>query len=536
MPSSTKHLEREIQISLSYEHAHYISQIKDCFRDLDIDIDPSYQRLSAGELPMQIMIYLGEFILTGVAYDLLKLGIQKVLKKFQDAKITIRHQGIFYTVDQAGKVFVCVIPDREKEFEHIQTIDDLISHIQNSKSSSSWQETMLGETVEKIAMGPFGSNIKVATFLSEGIPIISGDHLRGIRLEDKEYNFISEEHANRLKGANVYRGDVIFTHAGNIGQVAYIPNNSKFERYVISQRQFYLRCNTKKLSPEFVTYYFKSREGQHKLLANASQAGVPSIARPASYLKSLTIPLPPLIEQRAIAAILSSLDDKIELLREQNKTLEETAQAIFREWFGRYSVDRPEELPRGWRVGRLGDEFEIIMGQSPSGESYNEQGDGMIFFQGRAEFQDRFPKTRLYTTEPKRMAEKFDVLVSVRAPVGDINVASEECCIGRGLAAVRGENTSYTLYKIKSLKEVFDKFEAEGTVFGSINKNSFSGIAVVIPMEELTGKFENVVNPLDQKIFNNYSQIQTLSTLRDELLPRLMQGKMMANKLNLVMP
>lgn len=253
-----------------------------------------------------------------------------------------------------------------------------------------------------------------------------------------------------------------------------------------------------------------------------SDSAVPGLNRENAYAKEIL--LPPLPEQRAIAAVLSSLDDKIELLREQNKTLEETAQAIFREWFGGYSVERPEELPDGWRVGRLGEEFEIIMGQSPNGESYNEEKNGMIFFQGRAEFQERFPKTRLYTTEPKRMAEKFDVLVSVRAPVGDINVASEECCIGRGLAAVRSENKSYTLYKIKSLKEVFDKFEAEGTVFGSINKDSFSKIAVTIPTEKMIGQFENAVNPMDQKIFNNYRQIKTLSTLRDSLLSRLMRG------------
>jgi type I restriction enzyme S subunit len=252
--------------------------------------------------------------------------------------------------------------------------------------------------------------------------------------------------------------------------------------------------------------------------------------------------IPPLPEQRAIAEVLSSLDDKIELLREQNKTLEATAQAIFKEWFVRFNF--PNEngepyataggkmidselgpIPEGWRVGRLGEEVKIVMGQSPNGESYNESGEGMIFFQGRADFQERFPKVRLFTTEPKKIAERFDVLVSVRAPVGDINVASESCCIGRGLASVSSNFKSYALYKVKSLQNILNKFETEGTVFGSINKDSLSDIEVIIPSKQVVTLFENFVSKFDQKIFNNFTQIQTLSTLRDTLLPKLMKGE-----------
>lgn len=166
-----------------------------------------------------------------------------------------------------------------------------------------WLSASIQEVAEKVAMGPFGSSIKVETFVPHGIPVISGQHLRGTRLADLEYNFLSLEHADKLANANVRRGDVVFTHAGNIGQVAYIPKSSKYERYVISQRQFYLRPNTKKVLPEFIAYYFTSAEGQHKLLANASSSGVPSLAQPVSYLRTVEIPLPPLVEQRAIAGL-----------------------------------------------------------------------------------------------------------------------------------------------------------------------------------------------------------------------------------------
>ena len=197
-----------------------------------------------------------------------------------------------------------------------------------------WQTLTIKDIAEKVAMGPFGSSIKVETFVPEGIPIISGQHLHGSRVDDAPgFNFISHEHAQQLANANVMRGDIVFTHAGNIGQAAYIPEDSKYERYVISQRQFYMRCDRSKAIPEFVTLYFRSPKGQHQLLANRSQVGVPSIAQPVTYLRRIEIPLPPLPEQHAIADILGALDDKIEQNRQIGQTLERLARATFRAWF-----------------------------------------------------------------------------------------------------------------------------------------------------------------------------------------------------------
>ena len=156
-----------------------------------------------------------------------------------------------------------------------------------------WEVKRIEDVAVRVAMGPFGSSIKVSTFVDSGIPIISGQHLKGTLLEDGDYRFITEDHAERLAKANVQRGDIVFTHAGNIGQVAYIPETSQYERYVISQRQFYLRCDPSNISPLFVVHYFKTQEGQHQLLANTSSTGVPSIARPVTYLRSICICVPP---------------------------------------------------------------------------------------------------------------------------------------------------------------------------------------------------------------------------------------------------
>ncbi len=162
-----------------------------------------------------------------------------------------------------------------------------------SEEVKDWEVVSIEQVAERVAMGPFGSSIKVETFVEEGIPIISGKHLRSFMLQDTAYNFISLEHAERLRKANVQRGDVIFTHAGNVGNLAFIPEDSEYERYVVSQRQFYMRCNSELVTPTFITFYFQSPEGQHKLLANMSSVGVPSIAQPVSYLRSIELPIPP---------------------------------------------------------------------------------------------------------------------------------------------------------------------------------------------------------------------------------------------------
>lgn len=238
-------------------------------------------------------------------------------------------------------------------------------------------------------------------------------------------------------------------------------------------------------------------------------------------VQGLQVPVPPLEEQRKIAGILRTLDDKIKLNTEINKNLEEQAQAIYSKMF-------IEEANPNWPTGKLSDIANITMGQSPKGDTYNEHGIGTVFFQGRAEFGFRFPQRRLYTTDPKRMAQVNDVLLSVRAPVGDLNVAFEPCCIGRGLSAIHSKDNhqSFVLYTVFSLRHKLDMFNGEGTVFGSINRDSLNSMEIILPPMEVVDQFENTVSPMDFTIRNNFKEISQLEKIRDNLLPLLLSGEL----------
>lgn len=176
-------------------------------------------------------------------------------------------------------------------------LQQVISLYEHLLAESEWPTETILDVAEKVAMGPFGSNIKVSMFVPKGVPIISGNHLRTYFLEEPEFNYITEEHAERLKNSIVFPHDLIFTHAGNISQVAMIPDGCKYACYVLSQRQFYLRCDETKVVPEFLLMFFHSVSGQHELLSYANQTGVPSIAQPTSNLKKIPFKCPPMQEQ-----------------------------------------------------------------------------------------------------------------------------------------------------------------------------------------------------------------------------------------------
>ena len=188
-----------------------------------------------------------------------------------------------------------------------------------------------------------------------------------------------------------------------------------------------------------------------------------------------------------------------------------------------------------WKLGKLSDIAEITMGQSPDGTSYNEDGNGTVFYQGRAEFGSRFPTRRLFTTDSRRMAKKIDTLMSVRAPVGDTNIANEDCCIGRGLAAIHSKDNHqfFVHYSVLSTSKQLEVFNGEGTVFGCINKDGINNLEICIPSKSEIDKFESIVASIDAEIFNRSDENVKLSVLRDSLLSKLMSGELDVDKIEL---
>jgi type I restriction enzyme S subunit len=330
---------------------------------------------------------------------------------------------------------------------------------------------------------------------------------------------------------------------------------------------FWTKIDSDTVFPKFLFYQLKLVDFVSLNVGSA----VPSLTVPV--LNDLEVKLPPLPEQKAIAHILGTLDDKIELNRQMNETLEAMAQAVFKSWFvdfdpvidnalaagnaipdefaeraeQRKTIEKkdnadiqklfPDEfefteemgwIPKGWGVSKVEEEFDVTMGQSPPGSTYNESGEGIYFFQGSTDFGFRYPTPRIYCTAPKRIAKKRDTLVSVRAPVGDTNIAADDCCIGRGLAALRHKSgsASFTYYSMLQLKENFKIYEGEGTVFGSINQKDFKGLLQLKASDSLVSKFEVKAGALDSKIELNSLNIIKLAKLRDTLLPKLMSGEL----------
>ena len=312
---------------------------------------------------------------------------------------------------------------------------------------------------------------------------------------------------------------VLFSSRAPIGYVAIAANE------VCTNQGFKSVIPNEATDPLFLFYLLK--HNKDKIEAMGSGTTFKEVS--GNTMKNIIVRVPSDKEvQKNIASILGTLDDKIEENERINNNLEQQAQAIYQQMF----VDNPSPE---WKEGTLSDIADITMGQSPSGSSYNEESNGTIFFQGRAEFGFRFPTVRLFTTEPKRMACANDTLMSVRAPVGDLNVAHTDCCIGRGLAAIHSKTNhqSFVLYTMFSLKKQLDVFNGEGTVFGSINRNSLNEMPILIPSDEKLDEFEGIVAPMDTAIRNNYDEICRLEQIRDSLLPKLMSGELDVSDIDL---
>ena len=373
----------------------------------------------------------------------------------------------------------------------------------------------LAEVCEKIGSGATPRGGKEA-YCDEGISLVRSQNVLDFNFSKEGLAFINDEQAKKLSNVEVHSGDVLLNITGDSVARACLMDDDYLPARV-NQHVAIIRGNSHKIMNGYVLYYLQWRK---EYLLQLASAGATRNALTKAMIEQLELDLPPLDSQQQIVAILDSLQSKIQLNQKTNDNLQQQAMSLYAEMFLNSSDNNVTS-------GTLSDIAVITMGQSPSGSSYNEDGVGEVFYQGRAEFGFRFPKRRLFTTEPKRIAEAGDVLLSVRAPVGDLNIAYERCCIGRGLGAIHSKtgHSSFVLYTMFALRSQLDVFNGEGTVFGSINRDALNAIPIDIPPVTEIDQFEVVAHPIDELIRANYEENCRLEAIRDSLLPKLMSGE-----------
>jgi len=392
-------------------------------------------------------------------------------------------------------------------------------------------EGIRAKTRHSLVGGPFGSDLTTRDYVEEGVPVIRGANLPDdCSFKDDDFVFVRDEKADALIANNAHPGDVVFTQRGTLGQVGLIPTEPRFPRYLVSQSQMKLTVDPAKADARFVFYFFRHPRTVQSIKNRAITSGVPHIN--LGILREFTVPLPPLDTQREIVATLSAYDELLENNRRRMGLLEEAARLLYREWFVRLRFPGHEHarvdkgIPEGWEKNPLGVLAEVTMGQSPESKFYNETGDGMPFHQGVADFGDRFVTNRIYTTALNRIANAGDILCSVRAPVGRLNITLDKIVIGRGLAALRSRssNQSFLLHQLRTHFFKEDLIGA-GAIFASVTKTEFGSQMMLTPPSRLIQEFEDFSGPIDEQLRVLHLQNQKLRAARDLLLPRLMSGE-----------
>jgi type I restriction enzyme S subunit len=411
-----------------------------------------------------------------------------------------------------------------------------------------WKERKLGDYILDIAAGPFGSNLKVECFVPTGFPIIDGANLKEFKVTDNITKYVTEEKARSLHRSIAKRNDVVVTISGNVGQISYIPLDSKYEEYLVSQRQFRVTFDTEKVYVPYLVYYFHTLEGQHKILSFANQTGVPALAQPLKNFKNIDICLPEINEQRRIAAILSSLDDKIEVNRRINENLEQQAQALFKSWFVDFEPfkDQPfveSELgmiPEGWRVGTLGDITEHLsskVGIREDVKVLSPVTTGQLMLS-----EEYFTKQVFSESISKyRIVPKGSFAYNpARVNIGSIgrNEFDFDGCVSPVYVVFKCKNGYENYFDLFRKTEKFVtevKLRAIGGVRQSLNYSDFCRIQTILAPQEVVDSFNQIYINIKQVQDCRNKESNTLSSLRDTLLPRLMSGELEVNDIEQIL-
>ena len=401
-------------------------------------------------------------------------------------------------------------------------------------------------TLEQLCIVGSSKRVHLSDYVQQGIPFYRSKEVIEISSGKNisEQLFISSEKYSEIKSKFPVpqENDVLITAVGTIGEILVVKDPNF---YFKDGNLIWLRnIDFDIIDIDYLYYFLKSDLFQKTIKYN--NIGAVQKALTIDFLKTVKITLPSLDNQRKLVSVLKSIDKKIQINNQINQELEAMAKTLYDYWFVQfdfpdqngkpykssggkmvYHSELKREIPEGWGVEKLENVANITMGQSPKGSSYNETGEGIMFFQGSTDFGWRFPVARQYTTEPSRIAEEDDILLSVRAPVGTLNIADTRCCIGRGLAAINSKvrANSYIFNVMQDFKKPFDMMNSAGTTFGSITKDALYSLQLVYPPTELLMKFDKSVKLFDKEIKNRSRQNQELTQLRDWLLPILINGQ-----------
>lgn len=417
-----------------------------------------------------------------------------------------------------------------------------------------WIETKLGEVVEIAS----SKRIYADEYLASGIPFYRGKEII------EKYNgnnvstelFISKVKFNEIKERfGVPKpGDILLTSVGTLG-IPYIVQENEDFYFKDGNLTWFKHYNG--IDNKFLFYWFISDFGKEQLMKNT--IGSTQQALTIVALNSLPILLPPLSEQKEIADILSSLDDKIELLREENKTLEAIAQTIFKEWFvnfnfpdengkpykssgGKVIDSELGEIPEGWRVGKLGEFGKIVCGKTPSKEKQDFFGGEIPFIKIPdmhnqifiSETEDSLTDLGA-STQINKFIPKDSICISCIATVGLVSITSKKSQTNQQINTIVPSNQNYLEYLYFTLKIMKDDLLAigsGGSATMNINTGIFSNISVLVAEKNIYEQYSNKAASSFMKIKLNISQIQTLSTLRDSFLLKLMNGQIRVEGFN----
>ena len=378
----------------------------------------------------------------------------------------------------------------------------------------------IADLIDEIAMGPFGSNIKVSCFVESGVPVLNGSNLEGFSLSEKTFRYVTRKKADSLNKANAHRGDIVITHRGTLGQIVFIPQDSKYDRYVISQSQFRVRCNDKVL-PEYLVYYFHTPIGQHKLLSNASQVGVPALARPSSTFQQIEVVLPELSIQKCVVEIISTIQKKIANNQELNDNLQQQAAALFSSLYDRTNTEV-----------RFTDLIQILGGGTPkTGENTYWNGNIAFFTPKDVGIPYTLITEKTISKEGlshcnSRLYPVNTVFVTARGTVGKVGMSGVPMAMNQSCYALVGKETHQLLVYFYTLKAVDRlKHKASGAVFDAITTRDFESEQIMKLSDDDATAFLRVAEPMFQEVLNNNIENLRLSTLRDSLLPKLMSGE-----------